>query len=145
MPGICVLLATGFEEIEAITVIDVLRRAELEVTILGVDGETISGSHGLQVATDQSLEDGLSLQWDAVVLPGGLPGATNLRDHPQVIELVRSTHSAGGKLAAICAAPIVLGSAGVLQGRRATCYPGFEDGLEGAECSEERVVVDGNL
>lgn len=145
MPGICVLLATGFEEIEAITVIDVLRRAELEVTILGVGGETISGAHGLQVETDQSLEDGLSLQWDAVVLPGGLPGATNLRDNPQVIELVRSTHSAGGKLAAICAAPIVLGSAGVLQGRRATCYPGFEDGLEGAECSEERVVVDGNL
>ena len=85
------------------------------------------------------------MEWDAVVLPGGLPGATNLRDNPQVIELVRSTHSAGGKLAAICAAPIVLGSAGVLQGRQATCYPGFEDGLVGAECSLERVVVDGNL
>ena len=87
----------------------------------------------------------MSLEWDAIVLPGGLPGATNLRDHPQVLELVRSVDSAGGKLTAICAAPIVLGSAGVLQGRQATCYPGFEDGLEGAECSQERVVVDGNL
>lgn len=145
MPGICVLLATGFEEIEAVTIIDVLRRAELEVTILGVGGETISGAHGLQVKTDQSLEDGMNRTWGAIVLPGGLPGATNLRDNPQVLELVRSTHSAGGKLAAICAAPIVLGSAGVLQGRRATCYPGFEDGLDGAECSEDRVVVDGNL
>ena len=145
MSGICVLLATGFEEIEAITVIDVLRRAELEVTILGVGGEKISGAHGLQVETDQSLEEGVSLEWDAIVLPGGLPGATNLRDNPQVLELVRSIHSAGGKLAAICAAPIVLGRAGVLQGRQATCYPGFEDGLEGAECSQERVVVDGNL
>ncbi len=145
MSGICVLLATGFEEIEAITVIDVLRRAELEVTILGVGGEKICGAHGLQVETDLSLEEGMGRDWDALVLPGGLPGATNLRDHPQVLELVRSVHSAGGKLAAICAAPIVLGSAGVLQGRQATCYPGFEDGLEGAECSQERVVVDGNL
>lgn len=145
MSGICVLLATGFEEIEAVTIIDVLRRAELEVSILGVDGEKITGAHGLQVVTDQTLEEGMKREWSAIVLPGGLPGATNLRDNPQVLELIRSAHSAGGKLAAICAAPIVLAAAGVLQGRRATCYPGFEDRLDGAECSEDRVVVDGNL
>tara|TARA_B100001245_G_C22834523_1_gene401374 strand:+ start:470 stop:1018 length:549 start_codon:yes stop_codon:yes gene_type:complete len=145
MSRIGVLLAAGFEEIEAVTIIDVLRRAELEVIILGVDGRTISGAHGLQVAADQSLADTQEEDWDAIVLPGGLPGATNLRDNPEVIELIRSTHSRGGMLAAICAAPIVLGRAGVLQERRATCYPGFEEGLDGAKCSEERVVVDGNI
>ena len=145
MSRIGVLLATGFEEIEAVTIIDVLRRAELDVIILGVDGDAISGAHGLQVAVDQSLADGQEENWDALVLPGGLPGATNLRDNPRVIERIRSTHSRGGMLAAICAAPIVLGRAGVLQERRATCYPGFEEGLKGAKCSEERVVVDGNI
>ena len=145
MSRIGVLLATGFEEIEAVTIIDVLRRAELDVIILGVDGDAISGAHGLQVAVDQSLADGQEENWDALVLPGGLPGATNLRDNPEVIELIRSTHSRGGILAAICAAPIVLGRAGVLRERRATCYPGFEEGLDGAKCSEERVVVDGNI
>ena len=145
MSRIGVLLAEGFEEIEAVTIIDVLRRAELEVTVLGVGGERISGAHGLQVEADQVLEENPDADWSALVLPGGLPGATNLRDNPIVLELIRSTYSAGGKLAAICAAPIVLGSAGVLEGRRATCYPGFEEGLTGAECSEERVVVDGNI
>ncbi|MEC8935569.1 MAG: DJ-1 family glyoxalase III, partial [Planctomycetota bacterium] len=145
MSRIGVLLAAGFEEIEAVTIIDVLRRAELDVIILGVDGDAISGAHGLQVAADQSLADTQEEDWDAIVLPGGLPGATNLRDNPEVIELIRSTHSRGGLLAAICAAPIVLGRAGVLRERRATCYPGFEEGLDGAKCSEERVVVDGNI
>jgi len=145
MAKIGVLLATGFEEIEAVTIIDVLRRAELDVTIIGVDGDNLSGSHGLRVATERSLEDARGESWDAIVLPGGLPGATNLRDNPLVIELILATHSAGGKLAAICAAPIVLGKAGVLQGRQATCYPGFEEGLDGAECSQERVVVDDNI
>ncbi|MEE3229927.1 MAG: DJ-1/PfpI family protein, partial [Planctomycetota bacterium] len=111
MSRIGVLLAAGFEEIEAVTIIDVLRRAELDVIILGVDGDAISGAHGLQVAADQSLADTQEEDWDAIVLPGGLPGATNLRDNPEVIELIRSTHSRGGMLAAICAAPIVLGRA----------------------------------
>ena len=90
MSRIGVLLATGFEEIEAVTIIDVLRRAELEVIILGVDGRTISGAHGLQVAADQSLAEGQEEDWDAIALPGGLPGATNLRDNPRVIELIRA-------------------------------------------------------
>ena len=125
MSRIGVLLAAGFEEIEAVTIIDVLRRAELDVIILGVDGDAISGAHGLQVAVDQSLADGQEENWDALVLPGGLPGATNLRDNPRVSELIRSTHSRGGMLAAICAAPIVLGRAGILHERRATSSPGF--------------------
>ena len=145
MSRIGVLLAEGFEEIEAVTIIDVLRRAGLEVTILGGGGAKIGGAHGLQVEADQILEEDPGSDWSALVLPGGLPGATNLRDNPIVLELIRSTHAAGGKLAAICAAPIVLGSAGVLEGRRATCYPGFEEGLTGAECSEDRVVVDGDI
>ena len=145
MSRIGVLLATGFEEIEAVTIIDVLRRAELDVVLVGVDGENVRGAHGLQVSTELSLAEAGKEDWSAIVLPGGLPGATNLRDNPEVIALIQSTSSGGGRLAAICAAPIVLGRAGVLQGRKATCYPGFEDGLDGAECSEESVIVDGNI
>ncbi len=139
----CVLLADGFEEIEAITVIDVLRRAGIEVSAVGVHAPWVQGAHGVVVQADHVLGgDGL---WDAVILPGGLPGATTLRDSEKVRELVLAQSAAGRVIAAICAAPIVLGAAGVLEGRDATCYPGFEEELTGANRREEAVVEDGHV
>lgn len=145
MARACVLLADGFEEIEAITVIDVLRRAEIEVHTLGLAGREVRGAHGIPVIADRTVADGARETWDAVILPGGLPGATNLRDDAGVRDLVQRQNAAGRTVAAICAAPIVLGAAGVLEGRRATCYPGFEGELRGATHTTERVVADGNV
>lgn len=145
MAKVCVLFAQGFEEIEAITIVDVLRRAEVEVTTVGVGGDRVKGSHDVVIEMDRELGEVQSESWDMVILPGGLPGATNLRDHSGVQELLKSQADSGKRLAAICAAPIALGAAGVLEGKRATSYPGFEEGLTGATCVEDRVVVDGNV
>jgi 4-methyl-5(b-hydroxyethyl)-thiazole monophosphate biosynthesis len=145
MSKVCVLFADGFEEIEAITIVDILRRAEVDVTTVGIDGTRVQGSHSIVVEADKALGDVSDESWDMVILPGGLPGATNLRDHPDVQQLLKTQSSSGGRLAAICAAPIALGAAGVLEGKRATSYPGFEAELIGADCVEDRVVVDGNV
>jgi 4-methyl-5(b-hydroxyethyl)-thiazole monophosphate biosynthesis len=147
MPSVCVPLAVGFEELEAITIIDVLRRAEVDVTTLAVasDSLLVRGSHEIEVRADQLLAAGLETAWDMVILPGGLPGATNLRDNPEVQQLIKTQHERGGRLAAICAAPIALGKAGVLAGKKATSYPGFEGELAGATCVSDRVVTDGKL
>ncbi|MCC6213449.1 MAG: DJ-1/PfpI family protein [Polyangiaceae bacterium] len=136
-----VLLADGFEEIEAITVIDVLRRAGVAVTTLRLGDNPVRGAHGIAVLADDDLDAaGDGAAFGAVVLPGGMPGSARLRDDERVLRLVRSAASAGRVVAAICAAPIALAAAGVLEGRRATSYPGFE--LPGARRSDERVVVD---
>jgi 4-methyl-5(b-hydroxyethyl)-thiazole monophosphate biosynthesis len=144
-----VLLAAGFEEIEAITVIDVLRRAEVEVVVIAVEAVgpdlSVRGSRGVQVVADAPLDAATGGTWDAVILPGGLPGARTLRDHLGAQALIRAQHQAGRALAAICAAPIALGKAGVLQGRKATCYPGVERELTGAQLQTEAVVKDGHL
>jgi 4-methyl-5(b-hydroxyethyl)-thiazole monophosphate biosynthesis len=140
-----VLLAEGFEEIEATTIVDVLRRAEVDVVVLGVSGREVRGAHGITVLADRPLAEGVDEAWDMVTLPGGLPGATNLRDHAGVQALIRKQVDAGRAVAAVCAAPIALASAGVLTGRRATSYPGFADQMPGAIYEEERVVVDGNI
>ena len=145
MSRVAVLLAEGFEEIEAIAIIDILRRAELDVTTVGVSGTTVTGSHDVAVSADTTLDASTGETFDCVVLPGGLPGATNLRDDERVQSLIRRQNEAGRQLAAICAAPIALGKAGVLEGRSATCYPGFEEELLGANPSEDRVVDDGNV
>lgn len=145
MPRAAVLLADGFEEIEAVTVIDVLRRGEVEVLVLGTTGGEPVGAHGISLRADGLLADHAGEIFDLVVLPGGMPGASNLRDDPAVQALVQAQHAAGRQLAAICAAPIALGSAGVLNGRAATCYPGFEQGLAGARPSTDRVVEDGSI
>lgn len=150
MPNVCVLLANGFEEIEAVTIIDLLRRADVEVTMIAIEGgdegaPIVDGSHGISVQADTTLTACDDREWDMVILPGGLPGATNLRDHPQVQALIKRQHAGGRGLAAICAAPIALGAAGVLKGLRATSYPGFESELIGAKLAEERVVRDGNV
>jgi 4-methyl-5(b-hydroxyethyl)-thiazole monophosphate biosynthesis len=145
MARCCVLLADGFEEIEAITVIDVLRRAEVEVLALGIADMEPTGSHGIVVKADGLLANHKDKEFDLVVLPGGMPGATNLRDDVVVQAFLRRCHAEGRPLAAICAGPIALGSAGVLEGRRATCYPGFEQGLMGADPQQDRVVEDGGV
>jgi len=121
--AVAVLLAEGFEEIEAVVPVDVLRRLEVPVAVVGVGGREITGSHSLRLTAETTLEEVAADGLSGLILPGGLPGATNLRDHPAVISLVRAVHAAGRPVCAICAAPIVLAAAGVIQGRNVTGYP----------------------
>lgn len=141
-----VLLADGFEEIEAVTPIDVLRRAGVEVVTLGVTGKRVKGAHGLVIEADEPVAQAPE-ELDLVVLPGGMPGAENLARSPEVKGLVERVSRAGKRVAAICAAPAVaLAPTGLLAGRRATCYPGFEARFApDVQASTERVVVDGAL
>lgn len=143
---VLVVLADGFEEIEAITPIDVLRRAGLEVTIAGVGGHQITGSHGITVETDTTIEEIEELP-DAIVLPGGMPGAENLSKSKALRDILERMDEAGRQIGAICAAPAVaLASTGILDGRKATCYPSFESRFGKAIIfSPDRVVVDRNI
>lgn len=142
---VIVPLADGFEEIEAVTIIDVLRRAGCEVTAAFLKKNPVTGSHGITVAADKDI-DGLRAQdFDCIALPGGMPGSDNLRKDDRVLALVRGMSAAGRLTAALCAAPMVLGRAGVLTGRRATCYPGFEGEMKGAIAVPDPVVRDGNI
>ncbi len=150
MPKICVLLAPGFEEIEAITIIDVLRRGEIDVTTLSIAGTgterlDVRGAHGIVVRADETLSAGAAKPWEMVILPGGMPGSMHLRDDPEVQALIRRQNERGAKLGAICAAPIALGAAGVLKGRRATSYPAMEKELVGVTYLNQPVVRDGNV
>lgn len=145
MPGVCILFADGFEEIEAITIVDVLRRAEIAVTTVAVERSPVKGSHQITIQTDADLDGALKQKWDMVILPGGMPGSTRLRDHTKVKSLLQTQAAQGGRIGAICAAPIALGAAGLLKGKKATSYPGFEKELTGATVLQDRVVRDGNL
>lgn len=147
MSRLAVLLAEGFEEVEAVTPIDFLRRSGIEVVILSVEGATVRGSHGITIAVDGTASDLSDSELDGVVLPGGMPGAANLAASPVVQRLVHAMVSSGKLVAAICAAPAkVLAPLGVLSGRRATCFPGDEVSFASDVLfSEERVVRDGNL
>ena len=141
-----VILADGFEEIEAVTLIDVLRRVGVEVTVAGLAGDRARGTHGIDIVTDIVLAD-LDFKPDLVVLPGGMPGSENLGKDPGVVALLEKQNLAGRKIAAICAAPAFAPvKAGVLEGKRATCYPSFESRFDDStEAVESRVVVDGNI
>ena len=141
-----VILAEGFEEMEAIAPVDVLRRAGVRVTIAGVADLQVKSSRQIRVGADILLRDLVEIP-DAVILPGGIPGATNLAKSKEVAELVKKMHGAGKIVAAICAAPaVVLAPLGILDGKKATCYPGCEsDFSKKTTHSKERVVVDGNL
>jgi protein deglycase len=141
--AIVVPLLDGFEEIEAVTIIDVLRRAELPVLVAGEQRGVVKGNHAIGVAAEISFAELDRGAVRAVVLPGGMPGAANLAQHPEVQSLIKQVAAAGKYTAAICAGPIALAAAGVLEGRTATCYPGLQDKLEGATFIEERIVVDG--
>ncbi|MBO7288641.1 MAG: DJ-1/PfpI family protein [Clostridia bacterium] len=142
---IYVMLAEGFEEIEALAFVDILRRANIDVQTVSADNsDTVAGSHGIIVVPDIKLKNVCEIG-EGIVLPGGLPGTYNLRDNPDVIKLIEKHNKAGKYIAAICAAPSVLGKFGFLENKKATCYPSFEEELVGAVCSSERVVVDGNV
>lgn len=143
---IYVFLADGFEEIEALTSVDVLKRAGLSVKTVGINTDCPVGAHGIAVkcdVIDSEAEDIDSLS--AVVLPGGMPGAENLEHSRFVSDCIDSVMHNGGIVAAICAAPYVLGKKGILRGKKAICYPGFEGDLVGAEISESPVCRDGNV
>ena len=145
MKKVIVFLADGTEEIEALTPVDMLRRAGAEVTFAGVGKKECVCSHGVKIVTDAVAEDCAICDYDMAVLPGGMPGTLNLGACEAVLKIVEKTNSQGGFVAAICAAPSVLGRMGLLCGKRATCYPGFEDKLTGAVLAEERAVRDGNV
>lgn len=139
-------LADGFEEIEALTPVDVLRRGRAEVVTVGVGKTTIKGSHGIYVRADisDSELDGFEGA-EAVILPGGMPGTKNLDACGKVHEAIEYCTANGILLGAICAAPSVLGHAGVLEGKRAVCFPGFESELRGAVPCDDKVCRDGNI
>ncbi len=141
-----VFLADGFEEIEAIAPIDVFRRAELEVTTVSVtDDQLVTGAHGMTIAAD-AMFDELTYEGDYLLfLPGGMPGTLNLEAHEGLRALIAQQAGAGKKIAAICAAPSILGKMGLLKGKEAICYPGFESFLSGATISTEAVVKSGTV
>lgn len=130
MPNVLVPLAEGFEELEAISVIDILRRAEVDVVVAGLSDGPVKASRGTNVLPDMSLDDALQQDYDMIVLPGGMPGASNLNDDARVHELLKKMANSGKFTGAICAAPMVLGNAGVLDGKRATSFPGFVDQMD---------------
>ena len=139
-----VLLADGFEEIEALTPVDLLRRAGVEVVTVGVTGKTVTGSHKIPVTADMTAEEAAETlangaKPEMVVLPGGMPGAKNLDESPLTDKFLAAVREADGYAAAICAAPMILGKRGLLKGIAAVCYPGFEEYLLGAEVLGEGV------
>ncbi len=143
---IYIFLANGFEEIEALTPVDVLRRGGAEVVTVGVGSRTIKGSHGITVTAD--IEDSQLTDFtgaEAVVLPGGMPGTLNLDACAKVQEALDWCEETGTLIGAICAAPSILGKRGLLMGRKAICYPGFEDKLDGSILADEYVCRDGNI
>ena len=146
MKTIFVFLAEGFEEIEALTPVDVLRRAGLSVqTVSVMDEQVVAGAHGVPVLADKMFAEINPEDAEMILLPGGLPGATNLDAHEGLSQLILDFAEADKPLAAICAAPLVLGNRGLLQGKKATCYPGFETYLQGAEYTAALVEKDGNI
>jgi 4-methyl-5(b-hydroxyethyl)-thiazole monophosphate biosynthesis len=142
---ILVLLAEGFEEIEALTPVDMLRRAGLDVKTVGIGGKCVVGSHGIPVTCDLLPEEVSLSEIECVIFPGGMPGALNLDASPFTDKAIKAVLENAGRLAAICAAPLILGRRGLLNGRRATCYPGFEHELVGATATDEGVVTDGSI
>ena len=143
---IYIFLADGFEEIEALCPLDILRRARLDVTTVGVgDKLDIVGAHGIKVASDIKDTEFCDPSPDLVILPGGMPGTKNLEASPVVKKAIDDAISNDAFIAAICAAPSILGKMGILQGKEATCFPGFEDSLEGAILSDKKVVRDGKI
>jgi protein deglycase len=146
MKRVLILLANGFEEVEAVTPIDFLRRAELDVTVAGVGSLEITGSRGLKVMCDSLVADLDAGTYDAIVLPGGMPGASNIAANADAGKIITTMMKESRLVGAICAAPaVVLEPLGLLKGKRATCYPGFETRFTDVLFSEDRVVVDGNL
>ena len=147
MAKVYVFLADGFEEVEALIPVDVLRRGGVEVvTVSTTEFPLVESAHGVSIEADIQFEQGDYSAADLLLLPGGMPGASNLYAHEGVCKAVRDQFAAGKKVAAICASPaVVLAPLGILDGKRATCYPGFEKALEGATYTGDLCTVDGNV
>lgn len=142
---IYMFLAEGFEETEAIGCLDVLKRAELDVKTVGVGGKEITGSHGVTLVADIEADDVDTENMEGVILPGGMPGTLNLQADSRVISAVEYCAENGKLVAAICAAPMIPGELGLLEGRLAVCYPGFEEHLKGAIIENAYVAIDDNF
>jgi len=145
MTKVLVPLADGCEELEAVTIIDLLRRGGIEVVSAGLNPGTVRASRGVQLVPDVTLDMALQDDYDMVVLPGGMPGATHLKDDARIIDLLKKMAAAGKYTAAICAAPMVLAEAGLLKDKQATSYPGALDGVPGVSVSTAAVVQDGKV
>jgi len=146
MEKLAVQLAEGFEEIEAVTIIDVLRRAEFDVTIVSITKKLeVTGSHSIIIIADQLFKNIDYSLIDMIILPGGMPGATNLNNHAGLQEQILNFNKNNKPLGAICAAPIVFGNLGILKNKNATCYPGFENKLEGATITGNNIELAGNI
>ena len=145
MPNILITISNGFEEIEAISIVDICRRANIKVTIAGVEGLEISGAHGIKIISDEKIENISSDDFDMIVLPGGLPNAFTLAENKKVQSLLKEFKDKNKKIGAICAAPYALHKADVLN-ENYTCYPSFEKKIkENGYHADENVVIDSNV
>lgn len=147
MARVLVPLAEGFEELEAVTIIDLLRRAGIDVTVAGLANGPVCGSHGITISPDKTLAEALAEEFDMVALPGGLPGSDHLKSDPRLRKLLQEMAASGRFTAAICAAPRALAGAGLLKGKRATSYPGAlgDEDLEAVSYEQAAVVTDGKV
>jgi len=141
-----IFFADGLEEIEGLTVVDLLRRVDIPISIVSITGsKRIIGAHDIKIEADTLFEDTDFTDAAMLILPGGTPGTKNLKAHKGLCGLLRDFHAKGKYIAAICAAPSILGQLNILNGKKATCYPGHEDQLSGAFLTEEHCVTDGNI
>ena len=146
MKRAAVVFAEGFEEVEGLTQVDFLRRAGIEVSVVGVTGKTVKGGHDIIIETDLTIDELNADELDSIVIPGGMPGAENVVSSTHAQQIIKQVFQKGGLVAAICAAPaVVLEPLGVVAGKQATCYPGFEGRFKQASFTTERVVIDGNV
>lgn len=143
---VLVLFAEGFEEVEGVTQVDFLRRAGVEVLTVSItENKCVKGNFGMTIQTEAILSEINDEQYDMIVLPGGVKGMENLKSNAKVTELLEKFYKEDKWVAAICASPTILGAIGLLEGKRAVCYPGFENGLIGATVVSDDVVVDGKV
>ncbi len=146
MAKVYMFLAEGFEDIEALIPLDVLRRGGVDVNTVSItDQNLVVSAHGVAMLADWTFEECDLSDADLLMLPGGMPGATNLNAHEALQQALVAQNERGGLISAICAAPLVLGGLGLLRGKKATCYPGFEQTLEGATYTGDLCTVDGNV
>ena len=140
-----IVLGEGFEPIEAVAPCDILRRGGVEVQFAGIGGRKIAGAHGISVEADCTVEEMDAEQTEMIVLPGGMGGVHSILGSKTALDAVRNAYAAGKYVAAICAGPTVLAKLGLLEGRKATCYPGCEDRMEGADCTGAKTEQDGKI
>lgn len=146
MSKVYIFLADGFEDIEGLTVVDLMRRAEIEIETVSIkDTREVKTSHGITLFTDRLFAETDFSDADMLVLPGGMPGTKYLGEYEPLLNLLKEFYGKGGKVAAICAAPSVFAKLGFLKGRKATSFPSFMDKLEGAQTTKEAVAADGNV